>query len=112
MYDHSSKTIVLVHDDKSTFLNKGRFPIQSIEHRIHNLKLSGYANVVCQVRAADPSRKLEQLIEIFKPVIYVRGDDWKNFPGKKVVWENSVLINYIPYTKGISTSEIRKSIGV
>lgn len=39
--------------------------------------------------------------------VYVRGDDMKDFPSRDVV-ENLMPIKFLPYTKGVSTTQLRK----
>lgn len=39
---------------------------------------------------------------------YVRGDDMKDFPSRDVV-ENLMPIKFLPYTKGVSTTQLRKA---
>lgn len=54
---------------------------------------------------------LEQSIRIIKPDLYVRGDDWsENFPGKKVLDELKTPIKLLPYTEGISSTQIKEKI--
>jgi hypothetical protein len=43
-------------------------------------------------------------------VVYVRGDDWENFPGKSVLDQHGIPIEYIPYTTGISSSQRRDEL--
>lgn len=54
---------------------------------------------------------LEQSIRVINPDLYVRGDDWtEDFPGKKVLEELNIPIKFISYTKGVSTTEIKKKL--
>jgi hypothetical protein len=39
--------------------------------------------------------------------MYVRGDDMPDFPSRDVV-ENLMPIKFLPYTEGVSTTQIRK----
>ena len=39
--------------------------------------------------------------------LYIRGDDMKDFPSRNVV-ENLMPIKFLPYTQGVSTTQIRK----
>lgn len=36
----------------------------------------------------------------------VRGDDWTDFPGKDVADELGINIHYVPYTHGVSSTDI------
>ena len=53
---------------------------------------------------------LEKSVEIIKPDLYVRGDDWFDFPGKQRIEELGIPITYLHYTDGISTTRIKKRI--
>ena len=54
---------------------------------------------------------LEQSIRAIKPDLYVRGDDWvKDFPGKRVLDELKIPYKLLPYTKGISSSDIKEKL--
>lgn len=46
-------------------------------------------------------------IQYIKPDLYVRGDDWKDFPGKKELVKQRIKIKYLPYTTGISSTKLR-----
>lgn len=39
--------------------------------------------------------------------MYIRGDDMKEFPSRKVV-ETLMPIKFLPYTQGVSSTQIRK----
>ncbi len=107
MKKQSDAIAVVLHDDLSTFKNKGRFPVQSFEQRWHNLKLSGYVDEIFSTHAADPSVAISNAIALFKPVAYVRGDDWPDFPGRATIEAALIPIHLVPYTEDISTTKIR-----
>lgn len=51
---------------------------------------------------------LEKAIEVLKPDLYIRGDDWvEDFPGKNVLDKLNIPIKLLSYTKGISSTEIK-----
>lgn len=110
MKRESDAIIVLLHDDKSTFKNKGRFPVQRFAHRWHNLVLSGYIEEVIPVEKADPSVQISNVIALYRPVVYMRGDDWPGFPGREAIECAEIPIRLVPYTKGISTTQIRETV--
>lgn len=104
---------VIVHDDHSTFLNKGKFPVQELGHRVRNLERARVATEVVSCTNPDPSPVLEKAVVAMQsmgPVLYMRGDDWVEFPGKDVLAEHNITIKYIPYTKGVSSSQRRDEL--
>jgi len=103
----SERIVVVLHDDKSTFENKGRFPVQSFEHRHHNLIACDCVNEIFACTQKDPSSVLSRAISMYQPRIYMRGDDWPDFPGKAVVETADIPIKLVEYTIGISTTKIR-----
>ena len=112
MHRCATNVHAIVHDDYSTFLNKGRFPVQSLDVRRANLK-----HFVERERVSfdpDPSKAIADEIARARwsgaTVVYVRGDDWLDFPGKQVVIEAGVPLEFIPYTQGISSTERRDEL--
>lgn len=98
---------VLLHDDRSIWINKGRFPVQNYNHRWHNLKASGLAKGIIEVRKPDPSETIKFLcLKAPHDWLFMRGDDWIDFPGKRELERLQVPIEYVPYTEGVSTTEI------
>jgi glycerol-3-phosphate cytidylyltransferase-like family protein len=110
MRQEAIRVVVALHDDKSTFENKGRFPVQDYRHRRINLLRCGHVDNFIKVRNADPSSALSNAITLYKPVIYMRGDDWPDFPGKTVLEIADIPIKLVPYTKGVSSTAIREGI--
>lgn len=110
--------VVGVHDCASTYANKGRFPAQAIYHRIRNIGDTGLVDMIHEVRAADPSDRMLEIIaglhEMFFgeaiEIEYYRGDDWKDFPGRVKLQECQIPIVFKPYFKGVSSSERRADI--
>jgi len=86
---------------------KGKDPIFSAEERlriVQALKIVNFAFIYTD------SNSLNESIRLLKPDIVCRGDDNKNFVGKEASEEIGVEIVYFPYTKGISSSEIRRKL--
>lgn len=104
--------IVVLHDDYSTFLNKKRFPVQSLEHRAKNLVSTSLADNVFKAYQIEPIDVFKIIIEGYSSVKYeltfMRGDDWQDFPGRAFLEKRNIAIKLIPYTKGISSSIRRK----
>lgn len=128
------KVAVILHDDKSTFENKKRFPVQSLRQRSKNLADSGLVNKIYLTEKADPSFDMVEFIkenqENYKPAeivlqkigvepetvysplefVYMRGDDWQDFPGRKVIEAFNIPIKFVAYTPGVSTTQIREDL--
>ena len=73
------------------------------------LNVKKYANEVFCIAGTDPSNFMYCIIAIKEneSAIYVRGDDMPNFPGRHVV-EKYMEIKLLPYTEGVSSTELRK----
>jgi len=103
------KVIVGVHDDKSIeeLKNIKKHQHQPIEKRIENVKT--IADIVFVVTDKDPTLYIKMIHNLGLGVsqVFIRADDNKEFPGKKYV-EKHMDIEYVPYTKGVSSTEIRK----
>lgn len=110
MKQRGRKIIVGVHDDKSIEQLKNLNPNehQPIEIRLANVKT--IADVVFVVPNIDPTLYIAMIHNKDKSLkqIYIRADDNIEFPGKKYIMEN-MNIYYFPYTKGVSSTQIRKS---
>ena len=63
-----------------------------------------FAYIYADVESAEKS------IELLKPDLYVRGDDWIDFPCKAKIESLGIPIKYLPYTRGVSSTERRKCI--
>lgn len=113
---------VIVHDDESTFDNKGHFTVQNLEQRLNNIysilvRMRNRGEIasfdVQTVHHSNPTYGLMETMclnpETFKTV-YVRGNDWQDFPGKQYLEEKGIPIVFIEYTKGISSTQIRESL--
>lgn len=109
---HGKEVVVILHDDKSTFKNKKRFPVQKLQHRLENLYASGLADQVIPTFETNPGNDLKEALQGYDPkeVVYIRGDDWKDFPGREVIEELGIEIIFEKYTKGVSTTQIRKEL--
>lgn len=97
----SPNLVIMIHDDVSTFRNKGRFTIQRLRHRIDNI-LSVVDAKIYPVHECVPDFKRVTSQQSGKGV-FVRGDDWKDFLGKEGM---DLDVVFVPYTKTISTTKI------
>jgi len=111
MAGRRGRVVVVVHDDKSTFLIKGKIPIQALSQRIENLRITGLVDEVVVCESTDPAEQFENVVERWQEVTYVRGDDMKyNFPGQWKLEEMTIPIVFLPYTKGVSSTQIRTQL--
>lgn len=106
------KVIVVLHDDFSCYQIKDKFPVQKFEHRRANLLLSGLVDEVIETRSVDPSDEFFDVVEEYGDVLFMRGDDNPGFPGRAILDEFEVEIRLVPYTDGVSSTEIRSLKGV
>jgi glycerol-3-phosphate cytidylyltransferase len=107
--EFGDELIVGVSTDELVEKYKGSRPIISFDERVRILEsIKGVSKVVKQIELT----QIEQLIELNIDVVTI-GDDWigkhldglewmKSQPGKSV--------EYLSYTKGVSTSGIKKKI--
>nr|WP_300858477.1 adenylyltransferase/cytidyltransferase family protein [uncultured Acetatifactor sp.] len=102
--------IVGVHSDEVVHQYKHRYPIIPEEERA---RIVGAVKGVDRVVINEVRDKLTLLERYHFDVVFI-GDDckgterWNNF--EKILGEQNVDVIYVPYTKGISTTDIRKKI--
>lgn len=108
MREIGKKVIVGVHDSRSIYKLKKRVPVDSTEKRMLNVKSE--ADEVFCISGTDPSNFMTCVVNLAEAetACYVRGDDMKDFPSRDVV-ENLMPIKFLPYTKGVSTTQLRKA---
>lgn len=102
--------IVGVHSDKI---------VEGYKHRKTVIKQEDRREIISSIKYVDEAvinytrEKLELWEKYHFDVIFI-GDDWKgterwnNF--EKILAEVGVKVKYIPYTRGISTSQIREQL--
>ena len=102
--------IVGVHSDEVVRQYKQRTPIIPEKERA---RIVGAVKGVDRVVINEVRDKLTLLERYHFDVVFI-GDDWKgterwnNF--ERILGERNVDVIYVPYTKGISTTDIRKKI--
>lgn len=102
--------IVGVHSDEVVNQYKHRYPIIAEADRA---RIIGSIKGVDKVVINDVRDKLTLLERYHFNVVFI-GDDWKgterwnNF--EKILGERNVDVIYVPYTQGISTTDIKKRI--
>lgn len=106
------QVIVILHDDQSCFDIKGRFPIQSLEHRMNNVLRTRLVDSVMFTRSMNPAKEFEKVIKKHgaENIVFMRGNDNENYPGKDVIDSHNINSVFIPYTKGVSSSIIREEL--
>lgn len=112
MKDQCKELIIGIHDDVSIEKLKNLKPSdhQNILKRMANVKQ--HADMVFIVPDCDPSFYLKCVLrenDNKENACYMRANDMPNFPGKQVV-QDRISIEYLPYTDGISSTQIRKNI--
>lgn len=101
--------IVGIHDDDSLekLKNLSIDEHQPIKTRLSNVKK--YADIVYVIPDKNPTFYLDCILrndDNKKTSCYIRGDDMPNFPGRELV-ENRISLEFLPYTVGISSTQIR-----
>jgi hypothetical protein len=70
--------------------------------------LTGLVDEVIETKSVDPADEFFDVIEEYADVLFIRGDDNLEFPGKSIIDEFEVPIEYVPYTSGVSSTTIRQ----
>lgn len=110
----SDKVIVSLNTDEFIFEYKKQKPIMSYEERKKCLELCCYVDLVIPNIGGKDSKPA--IIQV-NPTIIAIGDDWakKDYYGQmdfSQQWleEKNIVLVYIPYTKGVSTTEIKNRL--
>lgn len=104
------KVIVVLHSDLSCYRIKGKFPVWSLERRARCIKDSMLADIAYVTAEDDPAAMFVEAHKRYGVDLFMRGDDNTGFPGKWQIDELGVPIKLIPYTKGVSSTELRKAL--
>jgi glycerol-3-phosphate cytidylyltransferase len=88
-------------------ITKKKKIVMSFEERLHLVVGCRYVHFAFGY-ASDAD--IDKLLDVAKFDLYVRGDDWIDFPCKKTIEKHNIPIKYLPYTKGISSTELRKRV--
>ena len=113
--ERADKLVSVVHDDRSCYEIKGKIPVQDLDHRLRNLGIIGLHDEIVVTTSADPADEFREVVERYRgkgdTVEYFRGDDLTApFPGSWLLEEVGVPITYLPYTQGVSSTQIRSSL--
>lgn len=102
--------IVGVTTDEEAFRLKGHKPIIPFDERIEIVKAIKYVDEVYREASSD---KVEAWNDLKFDILF-KGDDWKDSPEferyKKEFRDKQVQIKFFPYTRGTSSTQLRKII--
>jgi len=82
---------------------KNKLPIFTSEERLRIIQALSIVNFAFIYTDSDA---LNESIKLLKPDIICRGNDNKDFVGRKIAEEKGIELVFFPYTKGISSSII------
>lgn len=110
----NGKVVVVLNPDEFVAKYKGNAPIMTYEERARSLQGVPYVDeVIPNVGGADAKIAIEQIM----PDIIVIGTDWARKDYYKQMnftqdWldDKNIALCYVPYTKGISTTDIKKRL--
>ena len=110
----ADQVVVALNTDEFIFDYKGKKPIMSYRERELSIIMSGLADQVVPNYGGKDSKPE---IKMVSPDIIAVGDDWAAKDYYKQMdftedWleENGILLVYLPYTKSISTTELKNRI--
>jgi cytidyltransferase-like protein len=93
--------------DNYTKKLKGHKPIMNLFERESVLEDNEYVRSVYMVEKYSDYKKI---IEVIEPDLIIHGDDWYCPPSIEIAKKLGIDICFLPYTKEISSSEIKKRI--
>ena len=110
----SDKVVVSLNTDEFIKSYKGKAPIMSYKEREQALKNFGIVDEIVPNISGEDSKPT---ILMVKPNIIAIGDDWckkdyyqqMNFT-QEWLDNNNIVLVYIPYTRGISSTELKSRI--
>ena len=96
--------LILVPHPSYSVKKYKREPVVDTDTRMEILRELRDVDLVMTVDKDD----MDKLIKTVRPDVLVHGDDWTDFPGRKVADKLGIKVVLVPYTKGISTSSLVK----
>lgn len=101
--------VVGVVSDSGCMAYKGRSPVENAQLRERNVLRLGFVDVVVSQRTTDPTEHLER----FQPSVMTHGDDWERLiQGHETIDRLGIEFVRLPYTPGISSTELRQRMGL
>jgi len=112
MRSSADVVVVVLHSDESCWRIKEKIPIQSLEQRINNLKITGLVDDVLVTYTDDPGLTFKQAFHNYPAheFVFIRGNDNYDFPGKATILELDIPIQFTEYTEGVSSTKIRNDL--
>lgn len=106
------RVIVVLHDDASVYRIKGKVPVQSIEHRVRNLQITGLVDEVLVTELVDPSDQWLRILDRWpvETLLFMRGDDNLDPPGQWLLDHFGIAQKIIGYTDGVSSTRMREAL--
>ena len=98
--------VVGVVSDHGTNAYKGIFPAEHQQHRMREVGQLGFVDRVVNQATTDPTPNLERI----QPDIMTHADDWDRLKeGHETLERLGIEWVLIPYTDGISSTELREA---
>ena len=98
--------VVGVVSDSGCNEYKGHFPAEHQQHRIRKVKEIGFVDLVVNQSTTDPTPVLERI----RPDIMTHADDWDRLQqGHETLERLGIEWVLIPYTEGVSSTELREA---
>ena len=112
MRKNGDKVVVVLHDDAACFEIKGKVPVQPIEVRARNLIITKLADAVTITHSTDPADAFEKIVNKYSKddILFMRGDDNKDYPGRWYIEKRNIPVEFIPYTEGVSSTKMRQEL--
>lgn len=108
-----SYLIVAICDDDYVRNIKHKEPVYSLEERVRIIGALKCVDEVVVINTADVEDKMAAL-EKYRFDVLFSGDDWKGSERynrtERQFAEVGAAIEYLPYTKGVSTTEIKEKL--
>ena len=112
MREKAETVVVVLHSDESCWRIKGKIPIQSLDQRINNLRITGLVDDIRVTHNDNPGQVFRKVVDDYNnsSFIFIRGNDNYEFPGKETILELDMPIYFTKYTEGISSTKIRNEL--
>lgn len=107
------RVVVVLHDDSSCYKIKNKIPIQNTSQRVSNLWITELVDEVWVTYSTDPSDEFEAIISKYEDdyrLLFMRADDNLDYPGRHTIDDHKIPTVFIPYTKGVSSSQLREKL--
>ena len=122
MRDRGHLTLVILHDGFTTFRNKRKLPIENLEKRTRNLIDTGLVDIIRYTFHESPDKEIRDVVNAFRwkrgfensgagwNIVFMRGDDWEDFPARGTIEELDVPIEFIVNPGQVSSSKLRQQL--